>query len=219
MAEEEKPIEQTEERAEDPKPRITLPKIKLPKVTLPKIKLPNIKINLPGPAKTIITLFIVGAVSAAALAGVNAFTAERIERLRKAELERAVGSVLPGLSKAEKVNETLFREDGGYAAIVEPVGYGGAIRMVVGVNQEGAVTGVSIVSMAETPGIGTKATAPGFLERFLGKHAGVTIGHGDNAVDAISGATVTSRAITKGVADALAAVNAYTAGLGGAANG
>ncbi|GHU88813.1 hypothetical protein FACS1894202_05680 [Clostridia bacterium] len=218
MAEEEKTAEQVEQ-TEEPGQKLTLPKIKLPKVALPKIKLPEIKLNLPAPVKTIITLFIVGAVSAAALAGVNSFTAERIERIHRMELERAVGSVLPNIGKAEKINEALFREGGSYAAIAEPVGYGGVIRMVVGVNQEGAVTGVSIVNMAETPGIGTKATAPEFLARFLGKHAGVAIGHGDNAVDAISGATVTSKAITKGVADALAAVNAYTAGLGGAANG
>ncbi|GHV33679.1 electron transport complex subunit G [Clostridia bacterium] len=184
------------------------------KFKLPDIKLPKLKLS--APLKTILTLFIVAAVSAAALAGVNSLTAERISQNHKLEVERAVGSVL---ANAEQTDDALFTGEGGYAAIVAPIGYGGEINMVVGVSAEGAVTGVSIIGMAETPGIGTKVAAQPFLEQYLGKHAGVTIGHGENTVDAISGATVSSKAITKGVAEALTAVNAYIAGLDGGTNG
>ena len=82
----------------------------------------------------------------------------------------------------------------------------GNIEMMVGVDGEGAVTGVSIVDNAETAGIGSKVmeNQNGVLDQFIGKSAADgTLAVGTN-VDAITGATVSSKGVTAGVNAALA---------------
>ena len=99
----------------------------------------------------------------------------------------------------------------GYAVKVVASGSQGSIEMMVGVDSEGVVTGVSIVSNSETSGIGSKvmaneptAAGVGVLTQFEGKSAAdgvLTVGKG---IDAISGATVSSKSVTAGVNAALA---------------
>ncbi len=93
---------------------------------------------------------------------------------------------------------------------VLPTGFNGALDVIVGVDSEGAVTGISVVSHAETAGIGTEVAKDkpnkngvGVLSQFVGRTGGsdnmFTVNSGSNQVDAISGATVTTKAITRGV--------------------
>ena len=99
----------------------------------------------------------------------------------------------------------------GYALPVVASGSQGNIEMMVGVDEADIVTGVSIVSNSETPGIGSKVmgnepTASGtpVLDQFIGKSPAdgtLVVGSG---IDAISGATVSSRGVTTGVNAALA---------------
>lgn len=101
-------------------------------------------------------------------------------------------------------------ESAGYAITVSASGSQGTIEMMVGVDTEGTVTGVSIVSHSETSGIGTKVmnNEDGVLDQFKGKSAADgTLSVGTN-VDAITGATVSTRGVTTGVNAALAAVAA-----------
>ena len=101
-------------------------------------------------------------------------------------------------------------ESAGYAITVSASGSQGTIEMMVGVDTEGTVTGVSIVSHSETSGIGTKVmnNEDGVLDQFKGKSAADgTLSVGTN-VDAITGATVSTRGVTTGVNAALAAVGA-----------
>ena len=94
----------------------------------------------------------------------------------------------------------------GYAIKVVASGSQGNIEMMVGVDGEGAVTGVSIVDNSETAGIGSKVmeNQNGVLDQFIGKSAADgTLAVGTN-VDAITGATVSSRGVTTGVNAALA---------------
>ena len=67
---------------------------------------------------------------------------------------------------------------------------------------DGTVTGVSIVSHNETDRVGTAAMTPSALSRYVGR-SGTIRTSGNNAVDAVSGATATSKAITAGVNRAL----------------
>ena len=86
---------------------------------------------------------------------------------------------------------------------------------MTGVDAEGKVTGVNILSHAETAGLGAKAAEQSFRDRFVGLVSGITVSKdkaGDNSVDAITGATITSRAVTD-------AVNAAIEAAGGANNG
>lgn len=101
---------------------------------------------------------------------------------------------------------TVGGESAGYAIKVVASGSQGNIEMMVGVDGEGAVSGVSIVKNSETSGIGSKVmtNVNGVLDQFIGKSAADgTLSVGKN-VDAISGATVSSRGVTTGVNAALA---------------
>ena len=92
-------------------------------------------------------------------------------------------------------------EAAGYAVKVTASGSQGSIEMMVGVDAEGAVTGVSVVNHSETSGVGV-------LDQFIGKSAADgTLTVGTN-VDAITGATVSTKGVTAGVNAALAAVAA-----------
>ena len=105
-------------------------------------------------------------------------------------------------------------ENAGYAFKITASGSQGNIVMIVGVDADLAVTGVSIVGSAETSGIGSKvmdnmptAKGVGVLDQFVGMSGAGSLSVGSN-VDAISGATVSSKGVTKGVNTALAAAEA-----------
>lgn len=93
----------------------------------------------------------------------------------------------------------------GYCVEVQTPGFGGVITMTVGVNLNGQVTGVAVTDHKETLDMGTRALESKFLDQFIGKSGTVRLS-GANAVDAVSGATVTSKAVLTGVNQALAVV-------------
>ena len=93
----------------------------------------------------------------------------------------------------------------GYCVEVQSQGFRGVMTMQVGVDLDGQVTGVAVTNHSETPGVGTRAMAPGALKAYAGM-SGTIRTSGINAVDAVSGATATSHAITAGVNRALAIV-------------
>lgn len=118
-------------------------------------------------------------------------------------------------AKSAKLTELYNVTDGGSvigkAMKIVASGSQGNIEMVVGVDSDGTVTGVSIVSNSETSGIGSKVmtnkplpNGTGVLDQFKGKSAAggdLSVG---STVDAITGATVSSRGVTAGVNGALA---------------
>ena len=87
-----------------------------------------------------------------------------------------------------------------YAVLSKPKGYGGEIEMMVGVDSMLNVTGVRIISMSETPGLGARANDPEFLDKYKGAF---------NDKVLISGATITSNAVKKGVEDAVTEVGKF----------
>lgn len=82
-------------------------------------------------------------------------------------------------------------------------GYNGAVQISVGMTAEGTLTGIGFLSISETPGLGMKAKEPEFKDQFNGKAAGIfevsKSASSDNQVQAISGATFTSNAVTGAV--------------------
>lgn len=110
--------------------------------------------------------------------------------------------------KADGVDEAYlgYDKDGnlvGYCFKVSPSGFGGKITLMVGVDTSCKVVGVKITQMSETPGLGAKASEPDWLNKFVGKTNGINIAKGgkggENDVDAISGATITSKAVANGI--------------------
>ena len=90
----------------------------------------------------------------------------------------------------------------GYAVESVGNGFGGEIRTMVGFDVDGSVRGVRIISMSETPGVGTKTQSDDFLSRFIGKSKEMTVGVD---VDGITGATRSSKGVTEAVNNAIKA--------------
>ena len=162
------------------------------------------------------TLFVITSVVALMLGGVNALTEKRIEQNAEERRIAAMAEVLPGYEAAGEswtdgvstVTPMRLAEDGSEAWCVSLVtaGFGGDIEMSVAVEQvDGAlvVKKVAIVSHAETMG---DPTSEEFLGQYAGHPVGITLGSDENGIDAMTGATVSSKAITLGVNTALEAV-------------
>ena len=106
------------------------------------------------------------------------------------------------------VDEVCEAADEGYVVTVtDKEGYGGDIQITVGVTKDGTVSGVSILSISETAGLGMRATEAKFQEQYVGKNTDkfyVSKDGGEGEpIDAISGATITSRAFTGAVNTAI----------------
>lgn len=98
-------------------------------------------------------------------------------------------------------------DEGFIVTATDKDGFGGNIQVTVGITADGTVNGVSILSINETAGLGMKATEPAFYGQYEGKQAekfAVSKDGGDGEpIDALSGATITSRAVTGAVNAAL----------------
>lgn len=179
-----------------------------------------------------VILFTICAVAALALGFINQITAPIIEdrniqannELRQLVLEDATEfkqldeKVLENIDGLEEgiVSEVYEGINGsdvvGYTIKTLPSGYGGVMEVIVGISKDGKITGVNIGNMAETPGLGTKANESNFKGQFNEKEAkelSVVKGSAtsDNQIAAISGATITSEAVTRGVNAAIKVFN------------
>ena len=172
-----------------------------------------------------LTLLIISAVVAAAMALVNRVTEPIIQQSQLEKTRKAIEAVLPGGFDTEIesfADETglvtkVYKGQNGYAVEVTPTGFDSAITMMVGVDFDGKVLGISIISHTETAGLGAvsaanNAAGQAFRDQFIGKSGSVQVTKDGGDIDAITGATVTSRAICAGINAALDCV----AGLGGA---
>ena len=177
-------------------------------------------------AKIAICLLLITAISTALVAIVNEITKEPIAEQRIMKVNMAMGEVLPaeryepfeiealGLEDIVLEVNVAYDKDNnclGYCVKTAPAGYGGTIEMITGIDTEGVVTGVKIVSMSETAGLGTKTQEEPWLKQYVGKGDDVAVTTSvepmENEVSAVSGATVSSKAVTKGVAAAIKAAN------------
>ena len=141
-------------------------------------------------ARLALTLFVICAVVAILLALVNQVTAPRIETINAEKATKALTAVLSD------------------AIEVTPTGFGGTIDMMVGVSKDGKVLGVSIISHSETPNLGAVAASgnskgQAFRDQFIGLSGTLAVSKDGGSVDAITSATITSRAVTSGVNAAL----------------
>lgn len=112
--------------------------------------------------------------------------------------------------RAQTVEEIMEAKDQsgatlGYALLMlTSEGYGGDIEFSMGVQMDGTLNGISILSIEETPGLGMNADTPAFKNQFIGKHT-EKLGYTKNGdakedeINAISGATFTTNAMTNGV--------------------
>jgi len=169
-----------------------------------------------------VTLLLITGIMAALLAGVNAVTKDKIAAAKEQKTKDAIAKVLPEAKDPKELELTgdtgivkqVFEVDGAYAIQVAPAGFGGEISLMVGI-RDGKVTGISVISHAETAGLGSVAADKGakgqaFRAQFEGKSGELAVNKDGGEIDAITSSTITSRAVVTGVNAALE----YAAKLG-----
>ena len=164
-------------------------------------------------AGLVIVLFVICLITAALLGLVNDITEERIAEFTAQKTAAAMSEVLEADSYDpveytggdSQVTGVYKAGDAGYVVEVSVSGSQGMISMVVGVDTAGACTGVSIIDMSETPGLGDKAEDESFRAQFIGTAGDAAVDKDGGTVAALTGATVTSRAVANGVNAAVAA--------------
>ena len=166
-------------------------------------------------------------VVALALGAVNAVTAGPIAEQNAQKIKDSLENVMPG-AESEQIDvpegTTVTTEtknatsvtilsaykmtkdgaDAGYCVEVGPTGFGGAVDTMVGIDSDGKVTGISVISASsETPGLGARSTEPEFQAQFAGQvGTEVAVAKDGGSIDALTGATITSRAVSEGVVTA-----------------
>ena len=134
-------------------------------------------------------------------ADLNSFEAVEVD-------EKVAAQVIKDLGIKGSVDEVCkVGEDGYVVTTTDKEGYGGDIQITVGITADGTVNGVSILTINETAGLGMRAKEPVFYEQYQGKQAEKFVvskdGGNGEPIDALSGATITSRAVTGAVNAAL----------------
>ncbi|HXL04478.1 MAG: RnfABCDGE type electron transport complex subunit G [Firmicutes bacterium] len=177
-----------------------------------------------------VVLLVICAVAGAVLAFVNGITKDRIAAQATIRLEQALRDVVPEAVEFQDDTERLLEvksevseekpgfaivdkmyrgylagEVVGLAFMCSPSGYGGPLETVVGVSSDGKVSGISVIKHSETPGLGANITNPEFQMRFVGipKGTSVKVKKDGGRIDAITGATISSRAVASAVDEAL----------------
>ncbi len=160
-------------------------------------------------------LCMITLVAALLLAGVNKITEPRIAEADAKASKEAMMKIIPDADSFVTLNENVSAakkgdEVIGYCAKVTTTGYGGDIAMMVGLDINAVVQGIEILSHSETAGLGAKITEDGFKSQFKGKNFALQVVKNEtddpNQITAITGATVSSRGIAKGIEMSVALV-------------
>lgn len=170
-------------------------------------------------------LGIICIVVAGLLALVNSVTEPVISRNEARNFDAALSEIMPEAESFEKIEmefipsesgvelESIYKAvPGGYVAnTVCSEGYGGDIKVMVGINSDMSIKKIKIMSLSETAGLGAKANTDDFMSQYNSLKYGIGVEKNsggsaeNNTVSAISGATITSKAVTKAVNCALEA--------------
>lgn len=173
-------------------------------------------------SKPALILLAVAAIVALVLGCISLVTSGRIEALAQEKMNTAMQSVLPAegytavadVSGIAGIDAIYQAGNAGWVVQVTETGSQGAITMIVGVDKAYVCTGISITAHSETAGLGaiaaqTSDKGEAFRSQFVGKSGTVNVTKAGGDIDAIAGATITSKAICQGVTDALAACRAF----------
>lgn len=172
-----------------------------------------------------VKLFVITAVAALCLAFVNKITSPVIEKNKIITMKQTQKEVLELATEFEKVDVKHIdsEENGTYiedayrglnkegevvgfvVSAVSDRGYGGDIKIMVGITSDLTINRVKITESSETAGLGLKASNPEFIDQYIGRDTSLIVKKNISPTDtgediaAISGATVTSKAVTNAV--------------------
>lgn len=144
----------------------------------------------------------------AVLAEADSFSDIKLEEEQAASALFAAGYAADDITGAAEALDAGGDVIGYVVTVTAHEGYGGDIEISVGILNDGTVKGIELLSISETAGLGMKAKEPAFKEQFKDKQvdafAYTKSGEsGDDKIDALSGATITTNAVTNGVNSAL----------------
>ena len=167
-----------------------------------------------------VSLFLICTIVTLLLAVTNSVSAPKIEQLR---IETENKTKVAVLSEAKEFSDALtitlngadytyyegYDENNkltGYVFTTSAKGYGGDIITMVGVKADGVISGMDFLSISETAGLGMNADSDDFKGQFVGKSGKIGLNKNnpaDNEIQALTGATITSKAVTNAVNTAL----------------
>lgn len=162
-----------------------------------------------------IVLLIICVVSSALLGGTNMLTKDKIAAINAETKAQAMQTVMPDAvsfgdaveaSDSVEYSAALDSDSNiiGYAFTVSESGYGGSIEVMIGMNPDGTVKKVTIVSADdETPGLGQNVKKDNFLDQFISKSSTLSVTKNapanDSEIQAVTSATISSSAVTRAV--------------------
>lgn len=177
-----------------------------------------------------IMLFVIAAVCTALLAGTNLLTKDKIAEIAVQTEMKAKSAVFESAKsfsdeKTVAVNDKEYvyydalDEKGnvmGYVFSVTVKSYGGDLSAMVGISSEtDKITGVEITAISDTPGLGMKVDSSDFLSQYIDRSGNIGVNKNektDTEIQAVSGATISSKAVTEAVNQAFSAYEAVKAG-------
>lgn len=187
------------------------------------------KFNLKEILVPTVSLFLICAVATALLGMTNSVTEEKIKEVAAETSAKARLKVCENAEsfeeKTDKDGNAYFvaKDKGGntvgYAVTTEDKSYGGKIEVMTGLSADGKITGVEILAIDDTPGLGMNAKKDSFRNEYVGKSGALTVSKSasaDSEIQALTGATITSNAVTRCVNKA---TEIYKNATGGESNG
>ncbi len=172
-----------------------------------------------------ITLFLIAAICTAILAVTDSVTAPKIaENNEQAEIatRQLVFEDAKSFSDVKTAEDATYvealDESGntiGYVFTTSSKGYGGEIKIMTGIDSDGKVTGMEILAIEETAGLGMNAKKDDFRNQYVNNSGEFTVvksNAGENEIQALTGATITSQAVTDAVNNAVEIFKTVTGG-------
>ena len=173
------------------------------------------KINYKEVLKPTITLFVICLIVALLLSATNLMTRDKIDKMNKQTEASSRALVLPGATSFEDSKDKSYavgkkgNDILGYVFTTKAKSYGGDLSVMTGIGKDGKVTGAVILSISDTPGLGLNAQKESFRNQY--KQAVPEKGFeviksgsaGDGQIEAMTGATITSKAVTNCVNQAV----------------
>lgn len=159
--------------------------------------------------KPALVLAVITTVAAVLLSFTYVVVEPKIAAQGDADLKEALRQVMPEADDFELVGDELYEayssgEKVGNVVVAYGPGYSSEIKTLVGVDNDKKVTSIKVLYQVETPGLGTKIEEDSFTGQFSGKEASeLVLGEG---IDAITGATVSSKAVADSVKEAIEAI-------------
>jgi len=152
----------------------------------------------------VIFVTVVVFMAVALLSWTNSITKDKIEFQEEQQIQSMLGEMFPDMSRYVFEDDiyTIYSDEAqlGYAFLALGKGYGGSINILVGLENETTIKGISIISQSETPGLGARISGSSFVGEFAGLSIDdVALKQDGGQIDAITGATISSGAVVDAV--------------------